>query len=339
MKTKDFSSEIWYNKKVSIKNYFKEKKNSKFLIIGLAGVIFSLLGYFINTKILIKYFSFTSFQDLSYTYINFPNLLKVFSDFLVSLGYVEGNIFSAATIQNLTAITIAIAGILAIINAIRNPKVSKENRFLVLFFISAIVIYLGLYSCTNLIYNPRYNLPIIIFIFPIIMINLKELEVSKKTKKIISFGLLSLCALSSFFVYKSQYQSDRTYEFRQIINNILPQDYLNGYATFWNANVITELSNGKIEIYTWQDSCDDGSCFSNVKNVNQLFEWLQNKKHLTEKPKGKVFTLYRRNELEHCQWKNNLKDQDIIYQTENYVVYGYDNYEDMLKSSGGNNEK
>ena len=54
--------------------------------------------------------------------------------------------------------------------------------------------------------------------------------------------------------------------------------YTKGYATFWNGNVLTELSDGALELYTYTEWSDE-----------ELRTGLQLKSHLTQPPEGPVF--------------------------------------------------
>ena len=70
--------------------------------------------------------------------------------------------------------------------------------------------------------------------------------------------------------------SDSHYE--QTADWLVENGYKEGFATFWNANVLTEASNGQIEVWSlW-----------NLKESN-IYEWLQKVSHSTAYPKGKCF--------------------------------------------------
>lgn len=49
--------------------------------------------------------------------------------------------------------------------------------------------------------------------------------------------------------------------------------YTEGYATFWNGNAMTELTNGKLDVWTLQSLDED-----------YVPNWLQRKDHLTTDP-------------------------------------------------------
>ena len=102
------------------------------------------------------------------------------------------------------------------------------------------------------------------------------------------------------------------------------EDYPTGYATFWNANIVTELSDGKIDMYDWLDWGEP----EDLADVDTLYEWLQVKRH-HEHPEGKVFLLFTSEEFERYILCKRLSEEDALYNSGQYIVFGYDNYELM----------
>ena len=64
-------------------------------------------------------------------------------------------------------------------------------------------------------------------------------------------------------------------------------------------------------------------------DVDAMYQWLQLTSHDTERPGGKVFVLFSREEFEDNPWKQNLQPEDVIYESEEYVVLGYPDYDTM----------
>ena len=118
---------------------------------------------------------------------------------------------------------------------------------------------------------------------------------------------------------------DETLEKRDIADKMVAEGYENGYATFWNGNVMTELSGGKIQMWVWRDAALD----QHGPDVDEIYPWLQLTSHDTERPTGKVFVLFSREEFGNNPWKQNLQPEDVIYESEEYVVMGYPDYETM----------
>ena len=118
---------------------------------------------------------------------------------------------------------------------------------------------------------------------------------------------------------------DGNVEQREILKVLEDNDYKNGYASFWNGNVYTELSNGEIEFWVFQDTD-----LENVQSFDELYQWLQIKDHMSNKPSGKVFVLLSNEEYKSTPLKKYLNEDNVIYNSGNYIIFGYDSYEELV---------
>ena len=134
--------------------------------------------------------------------------------------------------------------------------------------------------------------------------------------------LFSLMILGAFLKKKGIITDEGK---RVIADKMVAEGYENGYATFWNGNVMTELSGGKIQMWVWRDATLD----QHGPDVDEIYPWLQLTSHDTERPTGKVFVLFSREEFGNNPWKQNLQPENVIYESEEYVVMGYPDYDTM----------
>lgn len=88
-------------------------------------------------------------------------------------------------------------------------------------------------------------------------------------------------------------------------------DYNTGVSEFWTGNIVTEISNGKIEMYTVTDGY----------KPNEIYCWLQKQSHLEDyKNLNHYFIL--------CEYDKDrfveapVDGSEIIYMDDNYIVYG-----------------
>ena len=102
---------------------------------------------------------------------------------------------------------------------------------------------------------------------------------------------------------------------------MIENEAFNGYSSYWSANVLTELSNGEIEVW----------CFHDNNVTKNMFEWLQLTKHSKEKPKGKVFVILNKDEIENVEFKEYDK-LNKIYSDKNRAVYIFDSYEELVNN-------
>lgn len=195
--------------------------------------------------------------------------------------------------------------------------------------------FFGLYTCTDMLIIARYNLPIIVFSIPLVFLFVKEVNFVNKDimryRDFILYGFVTVICLGGVCNYNYLRYTDKTSSRRKIVKILEDKRYYSGYATFWQANVLTELSNGDIDIWSWCDSGNNGEFLKNIDNIDATFKWLQKTSHDDNHPKGKVFILLTKDELENFKWKSQLKkSSEVIYHSDFYVVYGFDSYNDMI---------
>ena len=290
----------------------------------------SIIGYIINSGYFSKIYYFPSQNDIRFKTFSLEPLINVINGYFISLGFQDGvKIFSIALLPNFICfITIWIL-IVSIIDILKNRDYSNEEKLLTLFFVAANISFLGLYSFTIMGYADRYNIPIVIFTYLIIIIFIKhKISILKTTNyyKIFAIGILVSFLLSGLLIYSDPgYRSKN--ELVTISNTLKDYGCHYGYATFWNANVLTELSDGSLEIYHWNyDTINT--------NINEISPWLQLVKHSTEIPSGKIFCIFGANELESNIAKS-MEGSDILYKTDRYTIYIFESY-DLMNSKVNN---
>jgi len=105
---------------------------------------------------------------------------------------------------------------------------------------------------------------------------------------------LALCVvmvIASGIMYESNALTNRTNRARSIETDELievcemleDRGYEKGLATFTDGNLITELSDGKLEVWVWKSPAD-------MRNISLIYRWLQPASH-TKAPEGRVFLL------------------------------------------------
>ena len=100
------------------------------------------------------------------------------------------------------------------------------------------------------------------------------------------------------------------------------KEYYNGYASFWNGNILTELSNGTVDVWSW--GVDIGENWRGIDAVSTVWHWLQLREHTILYPEGKVFVLFEREQLERLVDKEQFDTAEILYQSDKYIMFGYE---------------
>lgn len=197
-----------------------------------------------------------------------------------------------------------------------------------LFVAISYVFLILIFLFTDMRLESRYFLPVIIFSFLIWAIDFNENK--SKLKQRIEMGIVILTFLSGIIVYWNIWQDRSANDHMTIAHFLQEEDVYSGYATFWNANILTDLSNGEIEVWSWSNSYDGGKTLMNT--VDDINPWLQLKAHMTEVPEGRVFVLLEEGEYQELKWKEQLEQISPALNVQGaYRVWIFDNYEEMKR--------
>ena len=303
----------------------------KYILPSFAGLFASGAGFVVNAKVFAKIYHFKTWDSIRFTTIKYEQLRTVADDFLTTLGFVTGPLSLRTLCCNCACAVIVIMTVWSICVGL-GRKSGRKMKLLTVFFLCDILVFTALYTVTDMVYTGRYNYPLLVFVFPLIAMAVHEADLGKfpqVTRQLLALTLVSAVAVRGGFLYSELKTADKQKTMVDVAAFIKDTDYKKGFASFWNSNVLTELTDGAVEMYSWGNSNSDGSGFANVGDVTDLYKWLQLTGHMEKAPEGKVFAVYRRNELDHCFWRDRLDDADIIFETVDFVVYGYDDFDKM----------
>ena len=166
---------------------------------------------------------------------------------------------------------------------------------------------------------------------PVIFIGIGNCPVSfwtgiKKGAAISLIFLLTIvCGINYYKKTEANAENSKNIEMIEIADFLLQNGYENGYSTFWNGNILTELTDGQINV--WVLGRDNP--VRDIENLTDYFLWLQYKSHLTDHPVGKTYMLFDTDENEKFTICKALPNDHIIYHTGDYVIYGFDTYEEL----------
>ena len=299
--------------------------------IYIGSFFFSIIGFLINNKILRKKYQFSDFlNSMQWKQPDTAREQTLLNGILASLGFHEGNLLGWDTVTNCISIVCFI--LMCIIFVIMIKRIKREREEVIsasfrtkLYFYIALIMFLLLYSFTDLMYTNRYNIPILIFLIPIIAIFIDEINSIHIYKKIGIIAFTIALMLSGAVVYQSRWNWDATEELRTISDCLQKEGYYSGYATYWNSNVLYELSDSKVDVWCW---CD-GYYIDELNDIDSVYHFSQIRNHETERPQGKLFVLLTKEEYEKFFLKDMLESEKIIYESDSFVIFGYSSYDEL----------
>lgn len=282
----------------------------------------SLAGFLVNTFILSGMYNFKSYSDTKYRYFSAGSIFDVWNDLVEAVGYIaETYIFSLDGICNTLALIIT--GIILIKCAIsieryRKKRINYDNiieyqkigggGICDLSFVSSLILIFNLFVFIVTKYvTPRYAMACL----PLMVLFVFSLEEKHKNKRSFFYVILCMaCILLGVREYKNILTLDDNEAKRGVINLIEEKGYSIGIATFWNGNVITELTDGRIQFANIECDEDTGEA--------SRFDWLC-PADIYEK-EGTALLILTKEEDEQIVLPEKEK-MEIVYEDENYIAY------------------
>lgn len=271
----------------------------KLFLIAVASFASNVAGYLLNTLVIAKKYSFQGMTEQTWSKMSIEALLNVWSKFFSLFGY-QSDDFTNSLAGNQTnpqlfslqgiigAIGIATA-LMIVFSSIRLLKrwnyLNFQQQILVTLFWSIFIINGIIFGWTEgYESNVTYWAPLIPFAILTVEIEIATEHFSIPAMREIAVIGFICCIFCTSYATIREYQTEpmrANPNFINISNWLVENGYTEGYASFWNSNVLTVLSNGKLEIWT-------------VYNMNDraVQPWLQKKNHMEQPPEAeKVFAI------------------------------------------------
>lgn len=296
-------------------------------VIFTASLAAALAGYLVNSRYLARSHSFASFSSLSFTSFSLSKLETYLCGWLNSFGYHTGTVFSGTLLYDLCFGMLLLTLFFCLRTLWRHQaQYPPEHRFLLFFCVLAFLLYTCVILFSDFSYTERYNCPIAVLFIPPTVIVLARYRSSFSLRAFCA-ALMAVLSLLTFVSLSPMWKEAHAGSDRQSITEfLLANDYRTGYVTeFWNGNVFTELSNGRIDMRMLSVNKLEPD------NLNNTFHWLQCVDHDTTVPTGKVFVLFTVNEPVYQSSAPSLGEENIVYTTGPYILYGFDSYDALVE--------
>ncbi len=310
-------------------------REARTLYLSAAGAAFAAVGYLLNSRVLDGIYSFTNYGGMRLKNPAVGDVDPLFSALLELFGYkANAKVFSKEGIASLLgAACLVLVLLMGIYLVVRIRRVETLPwRLLALFFVCTLVLNTAVFLLTKTTLA-LYYIPIFIYFVPLLAVWLGQ---CKRAFPPLWCGAAGLVAavffvnsllITHYFVKKPQdspiVYSGLVYTERDTVEHLTPvvgflQDngYTFGYANFWDANVITEMTNGQIEMVN-----------TNIGQQLTPYNWLMSKKLLEPGyHTGKTFVLLsavgeKSSSDAGYDW---LKQGEKVYSDGRFSVYAYD---------------
>ena len=309
------------------------KKIDRIMVATLFSVC-GAVGYRIYSKVLAQKYNFDSYSSISFINVNDEDIgnrvVKMIAAVLETIsGYQSGTkVFSLAGISNCFVVGyIAIIFMMTLYIGMKGKKHFLFYTYIVMLvaFNTFIMLFTDVGFSSGVFVSRYYGLALtfLFFIIPIYC----EVEANNR-KKIVYMACIMISLVVDSFVNTLQIQAtDLNVGRRGAITYLKNNDLNFGYATFWNANVTTELTDGEINL----------APIYSAKSMKS-FEYLMKKEYLNiDYIDSTRFILLTREEY------NDEKECSVIeggrkeYEDDFFVVLTYHNSEELYGLAANDN--
>ena len=295
----------------------------------LAADAAALAGYLVNAKVLAEKYHFQDQGYVAFTGLNLDRLQWFANALLASFGWQEGKVFSLAALFNLAAAALILFCFVFSVWLVRGKaRYPLGHRLVGAFFLAGAVCFALLYGLTNSGHSDRYLLPLAILFVPLLEIMLADCTPLHRPD---ARGLTALLAAILLLRAGTDYRAAAvaTNPNQGAAQFLVQNGYRDGYASFWDGNVMTELTDGTLNVWTLTPN-----------SVPELRPWLQVTSHLQTPPQGKIFFViskweaYGERQPTTQALADAMPEDALIYEDETVKIYGFASDEAMRQACG-----
>ena len=254
------------------------RKEVRLFAASLVTAVAAAAGYFVSNAVLSRMYDFKSYNFIVWNRDeDWFTLDRILMDFFHEFGYENGSgVFHFGGIAAAVGLLLGCWMFFCIVRLLlRLDKLERNDKLLVLLLVAMLAVCGGAYTYFHeyYLYFWLMNMPVAIAVMAV-EIKTEDFHILG-ARQLLGVGLaacFTLCAVSTV-----RQEQEHPYLAHKGLNTaaewLVDNGYTQGYSTFWNGNAMTELTSGKLEVWTLQSLDRD-----DVPN------WLQPKSHLTTDP-------------------------------------------------------
>ncbi len=313
-------------KKVILKN------ETKAVAVSVCILISAVLGCLYNIKILSANYYFTDYSSTTIEMITTDIINNIISNIFEAIGFYDGTkLLSFTGIISILMISVLVFFIYKSIMFLKqNKNLCDKTKIIPLFFLASFAVNIAVIIITQISFA-LYYLPVIVYFFPLIALILEDFNVNNNFRNkffaaVVILIMIANSYISINYIMVRQEESTVTYgglvfkdinrvkELSNAVGFVYTKGYQVGFSSFWNANIITEMTDGKIEMVPIE---------LNDEEELDLYRWLtfrkyDEKSYYEDKKLFWIFTTY---ELETIYPLVELNfNIECIYEDENFII-------------------
>jgi hypothetical protein len=316
----------------------KEKKTAYKAVI--MAIVFSFIGYLVNTKLLRNIFSFATWYDFTSLdgfgagfFDKFSGIL--FNVYAVFFGYTSSSVLHRDGFLSMASLLFFVLSIAGFTFLLKNSFTgSKKPFFAEMCRMCSGGYFLLLYTAVSLIFNfvfflfiihspvPRYFFAALIFLFAAFPVFINFIRTKRRGIHLFLWiGVFAFLFGHGTLIFHRNTQPYANENARRsgYLSFLEKKSLSYGFASYWNANVTAELSNGRVEMVTLSDTYYGG-----IGRELLRYKWLSPVKF--DNPyyhRGEAFLLLSKDEWEARKESSVFTEKTPAYQDDFFAVFVY----------------
>lgn len=298
----------------------------RYFFVSLGGMIFGGFGYVINAAFISKRYQFQTYDTTNFIVVHegvfWDRVQNALGELLQMFGYIENKAFLSlrGVITMLAFVMIGTLGFTwkkSMQYSLVQSTEQNHRGFTVLFAAVSFVLHVFVFVFTTSTMVDRYYIPIAIFFLLVLAVYMEweGLVFDRVVVCLILGGSLALAGVKTYYSFVSNDKNADRYEMAEYL---VEEGYQFGYASYWNSNIMTEVSDGALEM-------------ANLWSLEGLGDFKWSSKMSSYEPKdGKIFLIAEKTELPFLEEHGMLEEQEIIYENESYCVLHFASQEEFL---------
>lgn len=294
------------------------------LFYSTIGMFIGGVGYICNSTLLQALYTFSHWEKITFNTLGEFSLTTIIVSIFKIFGYQNNvGVFSPLGVINIFLYIGLVIFVVFYVQSIKHDLPSPQKVFLTF---ASITFGCNIFVLFATEFKNYHLIPVTINFIPAIAIMLENKNLSSLKRWFLGVTWSTLLITSSFSTIQYMMTTDENTDKYAVIDYLDKSGYKFGYATFWNANVVTYLTNGKIEIAGQdKDRVENGHLYINPKYDPDI--WLCPKRYFDDNYHAdeKIFFLVSNDEYEVSSQLPVFAAGKIVYQDDYYRVYEYEN--------------
>lgn len=322
----------------------RPRRESRLLVMAVLSLIVASAAYVFNSVFLTATHQYSNYNDRLWGSMNLETLLNKWMDFLSLFGYPvdsflqgEVELFSLQGILGAFGLLTAGAIVFSLVRLLwRWKELDPVQRLAPLLLFSVCIVQGVVFAWTGDVFsaNASYWLTPMPLVFFVLQLegeteHFRIPHARRAAALAFCVCIVATSVSSGMRFFSSGYRTNP--HLAEVCSWLEDEGYTQGYASFWNGNVLTEWSNGQIEVWV-----------SNDFNTLKPYQWLQKTSH-AQPPEGPVFLLTTMEELNGMNLTQLYWWSDVVYEdgeeiedrSKRYVVMSYESYADLQAAVAG----